>query len=120
MSLPQLPAATYSSDNYVQLEHVALQTSPITTIARTYDSSVVNTAESKTLNTETKLIEIAAGAYTLFFRFLSTDDTTAVTTANFDQYIKPNQSKLLGIPEGKTSISYISPDGTSSLILLEF
>lgn len=124
MSLPQIPAATYSSDNYEQLEHVALQLLPNGLLSKpiAIKDVGITTAVNVQLATNdgTKIVVISSEDYGCYYRFKTAADTADVTSAdggNARGKVLPGTQRPEVPISGATYISLIGGSGTARVTI---
>ena len=124
MSLPQIPAATYSSDNYEQLEHVALQILPNGLLSKPIAIKDVGTTTAVNValatNDGTKILVIGAKDNNIYYRFKTATDTTDVNTTdggNARGEVMAGSQRVEVPIQNATYISLIGGDGTARVTI---
>lgn len=93
----------------------ALQlTSPKVALARTRNTSISSSTQI-TLNANTSLIEVHAIDGNVYLKY----GTTAVTNANFDEFLQAGQTRHYVIPQSITAITLIDDGDSAKVIVIE-
>lgn len=93
----------------------ALQlTPPKIALAVTRDTTI-STSTEITLNADTSIIEVSAIDGNVYLKY----GTTAVTNANFDEFIQAGQTRHYVIPQSITAITLIDDGDSAKVIVIE-